>query len=107
MSGRAAPGAPQYIPSADDMDPYGAEPLPDEYGYDAPRMPMPKARGGGGAVPLALEDSEPMMSVSQAAYRGGLSSRGGVPPSRGGGPVLSAKEMKAKMQGAGNLLSWN
>jgi hypothetical protein len=100
-------GAP--APSAYDMDPY-AEPLPDdgEYGYGAPSMPMPKAhgRGGGGGAPWALEQSEPMMSVSQAAYRGGLASRGGAPPSRGG-PTLSAKDMKAKMQGAGNLLSWN
>jgi len=91
-----------------------AEPLPDDdydygYGQPPPSMPMgrtPQARGGGGA-PWAVDDAEPMMSVAQSAYRGNNASRGGSAAPVRGGPTFSAKEMKAKMQGAGNLLSWN
>jgi len=91
----------------------GADPLPDEidYGY-APQptasMPVGRSpqRGGGGGAPWAQDNDEPMMTVSQAAFRGG--NMRSAPPSRGhNAPALSAKEMKAKMQGAGNLLSWN
>lgn len=89
-----------------------AEPLPDDddygYGQPPPSMPIgrpPQARGGGGA-PWAVDDAEPMMSVNQSAYRGNVS-RGDSAALPRTGPTLSAKEMKAKMQGAGNLLSWN
>lgn len=109
-AGLGVPAAPPYESyGGDDMT--RAEPLPDEsdYGYTSQSIPsMPIGRSpmrGGGAAPWALDSDEPMMSVSQAAFRSG--GRTSAPPSRGNGPTLSAKEMKAKMQGAGNLLSWN
>jgi hypothetical protein len=104
-----AGGAPRGAPTGGYDDEYGQ----DDYGYDQPptsmplRQPMKPVQPGRGGAPWAVDDGEPMLSVSQAAYRGGESRGGGVPPSRGNMPSLSAKEMKAKMQGAGNLLSWN
>jgi hypothetical protein len=65
------------------------------------RLPMKPVQ----VAPWAVDDGEPMMSVSQAAYRGGkpLAAK----PGTHNAPPMNAKEMKAKMQGAGNLLSWN
>ena len=48
-------------------------------------------------APWAVDDGEPMMSVSQAAYRGGkpLAAK----PGTHNAPPMNAKEMKAKMEG--------
>jgi hypothetical protein len=88
-----------------------AEPLSDGIvnGYTSQltrSMPVgrsPTQRGAG--APWALDADEPMMSVSQAAFRGSTGRTSA--PDGGSGPTLSAKDMKAKMQGAGNLLSWD
>ena len=100
------------VPQTNQHNPYGkayADGDFDEYDESPPRaMPMQTGRLPMKPVqvaPWAVDDGEPMMSVSQAAYRGGkpLTAK----PGTHNAPPMNAKEMKAKMQGAGNLLSWN
>lgn len=111
-AGLAGGGAPCVAPTGGYDDEYEQDDYCDHPPPCMPvRQPMKAVQPVGRGAPWAVDDGEPMMSVSQAAYRGGGSRGGGAPPSSGsivpGGPALSAKEMKAKMQGAGNLLSWN
>lgn len=80
-----------------------AENMPPQYAE--PMHAAPPARKVAPA-PWALDDgaAEPMMTVNQASFC--AVSRGGVRAGAGPPAELTAQAIKAKMQGAGNPISW-
>lgn len=84
-----------------------AENMPPQYAAPVMHAAAAARKAAAAApVPWAVDDgaAEPIMSVQQASFRS--ASRGGARAGAGPPAELTAQAIKAKMQGAGNPISW-